>query len=795
MRLYSLRSKLVVFIAVFSILSAAVAGFIAVRIAGARLGVELERNVRVNASGLERMLEGYKEQALAHVRNMAAHPGLADAIKAEDFDELKAITVPMIKNSELEYLVVTDSKGRALVRAHLPDEVPGPDDNISNQKNIREALSGRQFTGIEEGRYVKLSVRAGAPVLDSDGTVVGALSSGYVASRHTMMDEAKALLGAEFSLFLGDERVASSASTSVGQDGERTAGVVPGMAEVFNRLKETNTPMLAEDPVLGDGYLTIFSPLTGANGDITGMIGASVSLEGMTAVRMDIAKNVLLAVLVVLVVSTLFGIMLAGRIAAPMLELRRLMAAAGGGDLTVHGEISTDDEISELTATFNQMVHRQADIVGRARRASQELASSAGQIAASVSEVSSASQEVAYNIAAVSEEAERGSVTSVETNQVLLELSSLIQMARHKGQGVLEGSISTLNAAREGHETVREAVSAMESLGALAASTEKDMELLDDYSRQISSITEAITGIAQQTNLLALNAAIEAARAGESGRGFAVVADEVRLLAEQSDKEAGEVAQLIRKVVERIEAAVEGIRRSRTETERGEEVMRRAREALDQILEATDQSGEAVQSIVSITEEEVASSDTIIKLIKSMGTVIGSTAEKSEQVAAATEETTASMQTIGAGTEELSEMASQLNEAVSVFRVRDEESEALSDAELIKRAKSDHLLWKARISNMLKGLETVVPTDVDSHTDCRLGRWYFSPDNPFRDRAELKRMDAPHREVHEMARRAAEAYRDGDEKTAAKLYARLGRSSRAVIKDLNSLLSSAARKN
>ena len=792
MRLYSLRSKLVVFIAVFSILSAAAAGFIAVRIAGARLGVELERNVRVNASGLEYMLEGYKEQALAHVRNMAAHPGLADAIKAEDFDELKAITVPMIKNGELEYLVVTDSKGRALIRAHLPDEVPGPDDNISNQRNIREALSGRQFTGIEEGRYVKLSVRAGAPVFDSDGTVLGALSSGYVASRHTMMDEAKALLGAEFSLFLGDERVASSASTTVGSEGERAAGVVPGMAEVFNRLKETNTPMLAEDPVLGDGYLTIFSPLTGANGDITGMIGASVSLEGMTAVRMDIAKGVLLAVLVVLVVSTLFGIMLAGRIAAPMLELRRLMAAAGGGDLTVHGEISTDDEISELTATFNQMVHRQADIVGRARRASQELALSAGQIAASASEVSSASQEVAYNIAAVSEEAEQGSVTSVETNQVLLELSSLIQMARHKGQGVLEGSVSTLNAAREGHETVREAVSAMERLGALAASTEKDMELLDDYSRQISSITEAITGIAQQTNLLALNAAIEAARAGESGRGFAVVADEVRLLAEQSDKEAGEVAQLIRKVVERIEAAVEGIRRSRTETERGEEG---AREALDQILEATDQSGEAVQSIVSITEEEVASSDTIIKLIKSMGTVIGSTAEKSEQVAAATEETTASMQTIGAGTEELSEMASQLNEAVSVFRVRDEESEALSDAELIKRAKSDHLLWKARISNMLKGLETVVPTDVDSHTDCRLGRWYFSPDNPFRDRAELKRMDAPHREVHEMARRAAEAYRDGDEKTAAKLYARLGRSSRAVIKDLNSLLSSAARKN
>ncbi|MBS1140574.1 MAG: Histidine kinase, region:Bacterial chemotaxis sensory transducer, partial [Proteobacteria bacterium] len=43
-----------------------------------------------------------------------------------------------------------------------------------------------------------------------------------------------------------------------------------------------------------------------------------------------------------------------------------------------------------------------------------------------------------------------------------------------------------------------------------------------------------IDDIAYQTNLLALNAAIEAARAGDHGKGFAVVAAEVRKLAERS---------------------------------------------------------------------------------------------------------------------------------------------------------------------------------------------------------------------------------------------------------------------
>ena len=51
------------------------------------------------------------------------------------------------------------------------------------------------------------------------------------------------------------------------------------------------------------------------------------------------------AVIVILAVSGVFGMLMAGRIAAPMLELRRLMAAAGGGDLTVHGDVVTEGDV------------------------------------------------------------------------------------------------------------------------------------------------------------------------------------------------------------------------------------------------------------------------------------------------------------------------------------------------------------------------------------------------------------------------------------------------------------------
>ncbi|GAA0854506.1 methyl-accepting chemotaxis protein [Aliiglaciecola litoralis] len=82
---------------------------------------------------------------------------------------------------------------------------------------------------------------------------------------------------------------------------------------------------------------------------------------------------------------------------------------------------------------------------------------------------------------------------------------------------------------------------------------------LSDKADNINKFVSTITSISDQTNLLALNAAIEAARAGDAGRGFSVVADEVRSLANETNKSASEVADLVGNIIASTKSAVDSV--------------------------------------------------------------------------------------------------------------------------------------------------------------------------------------------------------------------------------------------
>ncbi|WP_019851305.1 methyl-accepting chemotaxis protein [Desulfitobacterium sp. PCE1] len=466
-------------------------------------------------------------------------------------------------------------------------------------------------------------------------------------------------------------------------------------------------------------------------------------------------------------------------------ELQETMSKAGLGDLTVFAPVHSSDEFGDLSAAFNVMITRLSDVVKNVRELAENLAATSEELAATSEEATVAVAEVSESMQSVADESDTGAKSIVEASQVLLELSSLTQIAKTQSQSAAVNSQQTMDTAEQGKSTVDDAISRMHTIHSKTSETEELMQQLSELSKQIDSITVTITGLADQTNLLALNAAIEAARAGESGRGFAVVAEEVRKLAEQSTQGAKDVAGLVQKVLVGVGDVVQATNLTRQEVENGVQIMNQAGDALNDIYGAVQKTAADVHSSVEVTDSEVASSERIVALINSVATVIENTSSHAQQVAASSEEINASLETVATSIQGTAYMAQDLNQKVEHFKLADSN---LTTVEILEKAKTDHLLWKSRIVNMLKGIEEVAPEEVTSHQHCRLGKWYFKEDNALKDYPEFKALDEPHHQVHKMAQEAAKAYHEGDLKLAQACLKKLDKHSDKVIKCINSLI-------
>ena len=406
--------------------------------------------------------------------------------------------------------------------------------------------------------------------------------------------------------------------------------------------------------------------------------------EDISTINIDVAKglikesiitadSVMMMSMVISVLVLLFGITIAiiltNMIRRPILQLTAIANQYASGDLRNRIEIKSSDEIGELAYSIEIMHQHFVEMISNIRSSSEQLAATSEQMAASTQEVTATSGEISDNMQNLAQESEAGNHSMLEASQALIQLSSLIQMAKAKAEHTCNNSDKTLAAAETGRLKVDESVGKMGNIKSQAEKSSQIISELNDYSKQISLITDTITNLAKQTNLLALNAAIEAARAGENGRGFAVVAEEVRKLAEQSDQGAQEITSLVKKVTEKTNVAVAAMAQNVVEVEDGVAMVNEAGVSLDRILEAVKQTTLEAQGISALTSEEVANSEQIVKLIDRLATVIETVATHGEEVSASMEEQSSAMQTVAASAEQTSAMAQQLESSIEKFLV------------------------------------------------------------------------------------------------------------------------------
>ncbi|KYZ78260.1 hypothetical protein AXX12_01585 [Anaerosporomusa subterranea] len=330
--------------------------------------------------------------------------------------------------------------------------------------------------------------------------------------------------------------------------------------------------------------------------------------------------------------------------------------------------VVSQDEVGRLGNAINTMVRNLSRLVYQVNLSSEKVAAASAETAGAISDVNQTALGLFASSTHLLNNASLGNASLVETSKVLVELSSLMEIAKIRATSTVEKAQETTQATLEGRKTVAATVVRMQEIENKTIDTESRMQTLEQYLGQIAEINQTITQIAAQTNLLALNAAIEAARAGEAGRGFAVVAREVTTLAEQSRSGARQVSELVRKIGDSTTAAVSCIYESRKLAAEGVQLAAHADTALEHIVRTVEASCREIDGVLNVTQEEVAQSDIIIELIDSLATVIENTAESAQQVTTATQQTSSVMEVLTSTSAESNTLAGTLRSEIGHFQ-------------------------------------------------------------------------------------------------------------------------------
>lgn len=372
-------------------------------------------------------------------------------------------------------------------------------------------------------------------------------------------------------------------------------------------------------------------------------------------------------------------------------------------------------------------------------------------------------------------------IGSIEANQIadnlneqvhsisasIEEMSATVNVINDNTGQALESTQATQQSAMDGHQASDRA---LETMGEIHSSVDSAMQKtahLSESSKQIEGIITQIQVIAEQTNLLALNATIEAARAGEAGKGFAVVAGEVKSLANQTGKSAQEISDIIEGLVSEIREIVEVMNSMNESVTTGQQVAQDVKQKMSEI-EANAQQVNSVMDVISSALKE--SNEAISEISRSTSSILGSSTKSSELSAANSNITKTAgekIETLIAGLTSLSGNGSDT---------------------IIKLAKSDHIVWKRKLFQLVLGGETLSESELKDHTQCRLGNWYYSDTaREFSHMEAYKKLEDPHKRIHAVGRKVYNAHQEGAHDEALKYLTQMEEISQEVISLLNEI--------
>ena len=320
--------------------------FLSIRLSGIGNKLVNEKLISVKSS-LEYYINESKGKTNVAALTVALNPDVIEAVGRRDTDALVDLLSPVCGLYLIDYFTITDKDGIVLARTFEPGSFG---DSITNQQNIKDALSGKVSTYFESGTLIAVSIRTGAPIRDESNNIIGAVSVGVRFDTDQKVEELKALFNSEVTIFHEETRIA----TTIIRDGQSIVGTTldSGIAKiVFNDKQE----YLGDADVLGEKYKTFYMPLLNAENDAFAAAVIGIPLTELTEETNSSIRYGIILGLGGLAIAIILLYFMISSLSQPITILSGDLRNIANGNLGIDITVKGNDEVGDLGESLQKV--------------------------------------------------------------------------------------------------------------------------------------------------------------------------------------------------------------------------------------------------------------------------------------------------------------------------------------------------------------------------------------------------------------------------------------------------------
>jgi methyl-accepting chemotaxis protein len=505
---------------------------------------------------------------------------------------------------------------------------------------ITDGMQQEFLEGLKNTAY---TIRAAYQALDDGDYYLndqGELMKGQlnVSADENLIDSFVEGNNVAITILYGDTRMATSLISA--ETGKRIVGTKASDVVVETVLNQGQEYESTDLTINEEDYYAYYVPLQNSDGEIVGMVFVGEPSKNIDQFISEKIKNTVLMCVVILILVLIVVIWASKRITKAIGEAEHVMQELAEGNLKVDVDekaLNRSDEIGVMIRAVKSTTDRLNEIITHISQSTTVLMQEGQQLDEMAKQTTRTTNEVGHAIDEISKGAltQAGEVENAthlvatmgkQIEQIVESIDALFQISE-KMQLAGENAQENMHLLQESNEQTNMAINKVA----------ENVEKTDHSVAAISETLGLITDIADETNLLSLNASIEAARAGEAGKGFAVVAGQIQKLAEESNASAAKIKEIIDTLSKDSSNTLSVMDELRENIAVQQEKMVDTMHKFDDVSGGIVTSNDSTKHIQKQASDCDTSRSTVVDIIQNLSAL-------SEENAAATEQTTASME-------------------------------------------------------------------------------------------------------------------------------------------------------